>query len=118
MVIKKDFRSAPSKQSLNKFGIFLTAVFLVVSAFIFLIFAQAQNSGSTEILNKYITSIERVDKLIKTFPTDIFSDPFLTIAKQPIALPLVIGNIGKSDPFATPKIPETPTFTPIKKTTR
>jgi len=118
MVIKKDFRSSPNQQSLNKFGIFLTAFFLVVSAFIFLIFAQAQNSGSTEALNKYTASIERVDKLIKTFPTDIFSDPFLTTAKQPIALPLVIGNVGKSDPFAIPKAPETPTFAPIKKTTR
>jgi len=118
MIIKKNFSSVPDQRFLTKFGIFLAAFFLIVSAFLFLIFAQAQNNGSTDILDKYAASIKRIDKLIKTFPTEIFSDPFLNVAKQPIALPLVIGNIGKSDPFQAPTFTETPVFAPVKKTTR
>lgn len=118
MIIKKDFTSLPNEKSLNRLGLFLLIFFFLISTFVFLIFAQAQNIPSSGTLEKYNTSISRVDKLIKTFPTEIFSAPFLKSARQPIALPLTVGNIGKEDPFTPPTPPEQAVFTPVKKTTR
>jgi hypothetical protein len=75
--------------------------------------ASAQNSITSEQITKYTASIDRVDNLIETFPKEIFSNVFLVNARQPIVLPINIGNIGKTNPFLI-NTPPDKLLTPIK----
>ena len=68
---------------------------------------QAQDNGDLSMLvSQYEIASQKVEKLIKQFPRDIFQHPLLKKLEHSFKLPLKAEPLGKENPFAIPLPPE------------
>lgn len=67
----------------------------------------AQDSAELSILgSQYKIASQKVEKLIKQFPGDIFYNPLLKKLEHSFKLPLKAEPLGKENPFELPLPPE------------
>lgn len=68
---------------------------------------QAQDGEDLSMLvSRYEMASQKVEKLIKQFPGDIFYNPLLKKLEHSFKLPLKAEPLGKENPFELPLPPE------------
>ena len=99
------------KKQSSKNIILVVIIIFLIGGTVWYIFSSAtppaENiyaEGTT--VNKYSSSIKRLDNILKSLNPEFFSRDIFNQLKSFINLPLEIGRPGKENPFAAPPAPE------------
>src|SRR3989339_635911 len=100
------------KKQSSKNIILVVIIIFVIGGTVWYVFSSAPPPPAENIsaegttVNKYSSSIKRLDNILKSLNPEFFSRDIFNQLKSFINLPLEIGRQGKENPFAAPPAPE------------